>query len=224
MGNYLQPSRSFLLYLGLCLSIGWKVCVAQMPEVKPLFLADSTKKYSPKLLTPDTASKKIKLPPDLIILEKPGKQRVVFGVGSPISFYSFKDKLKYEGYIGRVSQRSFYLTTLQGSDAVIDYADVHKIILPRPSGLASKGKLLGSALVAAGLGYIALYALNPGTGNSLDPSKSQHAMNSIYISSGLVSSGIVLYWLGRDLRIRPQSNWKLRLDNDNPYYWPQIQK
>jgi hypothetical protein len=213
--------KSILIFLAL-LAIGIPVCYAQLPEVKPSFLADSIKPK--KLVSKLIDTNKANLPPDLFILEKPSKPRVAFANGSPICFYSFKDRTKYEGYVGRINQNGFYLTTLQGADAIIDYQDVRKIIIPRTNGLASKGKLLGSALVVAGIGYMALYALNPGTGNSIDPNKSVHARNSIYISSTLVTSGIILYWLGRDQRVRPKRGWKLRLDNNNPYYWPQIQK
>ncbi len=204
-----------------------KVLLAQMPEVKPLFLPDTTPKKGQQIKTDSVypvPSESSTIANKVMILERPGHKRIVFAVGSPIIFYTNKDQLKHEAIVTRVESKAFFITMTSGTEAMILYDDVHKLIIGRQGRFVSTGKLIGTALMVAGLGYMGLYAINPGEGNNLNLSESAHARTSVIVSSGLFATGLMLRLMARDQRIRPGSGWKWRIDDDNPYYWPQIQK
>lgn len=159
----------------------------------------------------------------LMLLEKPGHKRIVYGSGSPIKF-SFEDGDKVEGYITRVEPAAFFVQTRAGAELALGYKEVGKLYVPKTGNNVAFRRIAGGALMAGAAGYMLLYAINPGAGNSIDPSKSSHAQTSWIVSALAATAGLGLVYSTRDNRIRVNSGWKWRVDESDPYYLPQLQR
>ena len=163
------------------------------------------------------------LPSKLMLLERPGHKRVVFGPGSPIQF-SFEDGEAVKGIIERVEDNAFFMQTMSGASLALSYKDVAKVVVPKDGRSVQFRSLVGGAMVVGAIGYMVLYALNPGAGNSIDPSKSTHAQTSWLVSGIATVAGLGLVYTTRDNRFRMSSGWRWRVDEADAHYTPYIQR
>jgi hypothetical protein len=191
----------------LCLALGMTFTEANGQN------ADSTK-----------TTKELPTLSKLMLLEKPGERRLVYGVGSPINFRYKGDDELVQGIITTVGPQGFIVYARQGGEIAVPYQDIEKLRIPKDGNGVGLRKVLGTVLSLAAVGYMVLYAVNPGAGNTLDPSRSEHARNSMLVSGGLAVGGLSLLYSTRDRRVYLNRGWKWRQDVTDAHYLPYMQK
>lgn len=223
----------FIWLVHICSVTG---ALAQMPELKPVFIDSANFKPAAKpiekpaaLLNRDTVKQrplpaKIDTSAELVILlENPGHPRIAYGAGSPIQYYPRGEGMLVAGIVNRVTSNGLIITTDLGNKVIVRFDEIRKLRIPREGNMPRMYKLVGSAMIVGGLGYTLLYLLNP-NGNTMSGGLSENATASLSTSVGIAAAGGLMQLLARDRRIRPGRNWKWRLDNMSPYYYPQLQR
>lgn len=200
--------------------------MAQLPEPKPVYI-DSTKKGG-QLIQPVDSLPVLVEPLQsfaslVLLLERPGHQRVGFAAGSPIVYYVKGDPIKLSGIVVRVEREAIYVNSDRAGKQTVPIADIQKIIIPNTGSAVGLFNAASIGLGIGSIGYLLLSILNPGVGNEPSFSNPRTIESLTYSGTGLALSGLFQY-LARDKRIKPGNSWKFRVDEYNSFYGPVIQQ